>query len=131
MSGGEAGRPREADADRILRSISDARERAGIVIAYHHNHAFDQNFADILRDPLPEPPKWIKAWTYREVDAGADIVVLHGVPVVQRLEIYKGCPVFYDMGNLIFPLDVAWRQLFEAPNVYRSVVALVEYENTS
>ena len=49
-------------------------------------------------------PPWIKKWTHEEVDAGADIVVMHGAPLVQGVEIYHNRPIFYDLGNFIFNL---------------------------
>ena len=38
----------------------------------------------------------------REVDAGADIVVMHGAPLLHGVEIYRGRPIFYDLGNFIY-----------------------------
>lgn len=39
---------------------------------------------------------------HRAVDAGADIVIGHHPHVVQGVEIYKNCPIFYSLGNLVF-----------------------------
>ena len=36
------------------------------------------------------------------IDAGADIIIGHHPHVVQGLEIYKGRPIFYSLGNFIF-----------------------------
>lgn len=36
------------------------------------------------------------------VDLGADIVVSHHPHVIQPFEIYRGCPIFYSVGNLTF-----------------------------
>src|SRR5207237_1286328 len=82
-----------------------AHGQADLVIMYQHNHIFDKPFGAIFTEELPErlvPPPWIKKWTHEEIDAGADIVVMHGAPVVQGVEIYRGKPIFYDLGNFIF-----------------------------
>ncbi len=36
------------------------------------------------------------------IDSGADIVIGHHPHVVQGMEIYKNCPIFYSLGNFIF-----------------------------
>ena len=35
------------------------------------------------------------------IDAGADIVVGHGPHLLRGMEIYKGKPIFYSLGNFI------------------------------
>ena len=58
-------------------------ERADLVVVYQHNHVFGITFGTIMAEELPErlvPPSWLKAWAKAEVDAGADIVVMHGAP---------------------------------------------------
>jgi len=127
----EAGNvPNEEDAQRILQSIRDASKKADLVIAYQHNHIYDRPFQTTFAEELPDrlvPPDWIKKWTHREVDAGADIVVMHGAPLVQGVEIYHNKPIFYDLGNFIFNLPPTSTRL-EEPIVWESVVAYIEFE---
>jgi len=126
----DAGHPEAHAARRILDSIAAARENSDIVIAYHHNHEFDKNFVEILQHRLPErllPPRWMKAWVRRQIDAGADMVVLQGLPIATGLDFYKGRPIFYNMGNFMFQLDAAHKEIFPF-DVFQSVVARVEYE---
>jgi poly-gamma-glutamate synthesis protein (capsule biosynthesis protein) len=40
------------------------------------------------------------------IDAGADMVVAHGPHVLRGIEVYKGKPIFYSMGNFIFENDL-------------------------
>ncbi|MBI2864594.1 MAG: CapA family protein [Chloroflexi bacterium] len=126
-----AGRPNEEVARLTLRSISEAAKHADLVIACHHNHAFDKEFVTMMKERLPErlvPPNWMKRWAHAEIDAGADIVVSHGAPLVQGVEIYRGRPIFYDMGNFIFQLPLAIDPLeYFEPNVWESVVAHVSF----
>jgi poly-gamma-glutamate capsule biosynthesis protein CapA/YwtB (metallophosphatase superfamily) len=123
--------PNPEDKQRILQSIRDARQHADLVIVYEHNHVFrNRPFASILNEELPErlgPADWLKKWTHEEVDAGADIVVMHGVPVVHGVEIYHNRPIFFDLGNFIFNVPPVDTQL-EEPVFWESVIAHVEFQ---
>jgi poly-gamma-glutamate synthesis protein (capsule biosynthesis protein) len=122
--------PSAEDAQRILQSIRDASKRADLVIVYQHNHIYDKPFKTMMAEELPDrlvPPDWIKKWTHREIDAGADIVVMHGAPLVQGVEIYRNRPIFYDLGNFIFNLRPTNTRLDE-PIIWESVVAYVRFQ---
>ncbi len=119
----------EEDAQRILQSIRTAHQQADLVIVYQHNHIYDKPFGTIMSEELPErlvPAPWIEKWTHEEVDAGADIVVMHGAPLVQGVEIYHRRPIFYDMGNFIFNLPPT--SGLDEPIIWESVVAYLEYQ---
>jgi len=123
--------PNPEDKRRILQSIRDAHQHADLVIVYEHNHVFlNRPFGDLLFEELPErlaPPDWLKKWTREEIDAGADIILMHGAPLLHGVEIYRGRPIFYDLGNFIFnapPVDI---QLDE-PIMWESVVAHVQFQ---
>jgi poly-gamma-glutamate capsule biosynthesis protein CapA/YwtB (metallophosphatase superfamily) len=123
--------PNPEDKQRILQNIRDARQRADLVIVYEHNHVFlNRPFGALFLEELPErlaPADWLKKWTHEEIDAGADIIVMHGAPLIHGVEIYHNRPIFFDLGNFIFnvpPVDV---QLDE-PIIWESVVAHVEFQ---
>ena len=119
----------EEDAQRILQSIRTAHQQADLVIVYQHNHIYDKPFGTIMSEELPErlvPAPWIEKWTHEEVDAGADVVVMHGAPLVQGVEIYHRRPIFYDMGNFIFNLPPT--SGLDEPIIWESVVAHLEYQ---
>jgi poly-gamma-glutamate capsule biosynthesis protein CapA/YwtB (metallophosphatase superfamily) len=127
----EAGKPNAEDTSRILASIREAKTKADLVIVYEHNHVFPEPFQIMMLEELPDrlrPPDWLKKWTHDEVDAGADIVVMHGAPLLHGVEIYHGRPIFFDLGNFIFqapPIDV----LLDEPINWESVVAYVDFQN--
>ena len=125
--------PNQEDAQRILQSIRTASMRADLVIVYQHNHVFDIPFRTIMLEELPErlvPPDWLKKWTHDEIDAGADIVVMHGAPLLHGVEIYRGKPIFYDLGNFIFQAPPTTIMLDE-PIIWESAVASVEFRGKS
>ncbi|MER8923834.1 CapA family protein [Mesorhizobium sp. M0802] len=43
------------------------------------------------------------------IDAGANLFVSHGAPVLQAVEIYNGAPIFYGLGNFLFHVHPAPR----------------------
>src|SRR6266581_3822578 len=123
--------PNAEDKQRILGSIREARQHADFVVVYEHNHVFlNRPFGALFSEELPErlaPADWLKKWTHEEIDAGADIIVMHGAPLIHGVEIYHNRPIFYDLGNFIFnvpPVDI---QLDE-PIFWESVVAHVEFQ---
>jgi poly-gamma-glutamate capsule biosynthesis protein CapA/YwtB (metallophosphatase superfamily) len=131
LPGAPANTPNHEDAQRILQSIRDARQHADLVIVYQHNHVFsNHSFSTVFTEGLPErlaPNDWLKKWTHAEVDAGADIVVMHGAPLLHGVEIYRGRPIFYDLGNFIYNLTPTLTYIDEPMN-WESAVAYVEFQ---
>lgn len=118
------------DSKRILASIREARQHASLVIVYQHNHVFENHsFATIFTEGMPErltPADWLRKWTHAEVDAGADIIVMHGAPILHGVEIYKGAPIFYDLGNFIYNVP-PWLSYIHEPISWESAVAYLQY----
>ncbi len=131
LPGAPANTPNPADARRILQSIRDARQRADVVIVYQHNHVFaNRSFSTIFTEGMPErlaPNPWLTQWTHDEIDAGADIIVMHGAPLLHGVEIYRGRPIFYDLGNFIYNLPATLTYIDE-PMSWESVVASVQFD---
>jgi hypothetical protein len=63
------------------------------------------------------PTQHVTDLAHALVDAGADVVIGDGPHLLQGIEIYKGCPIFYSLGNFfyqsetikIFPPDMYLR----------------------
>jgi len=101
------------DLGRILAAIAEAAGHAEIVLAYHHNHILDEGGHRI--------PQWQCDFARRCIDAGAALYVSHGAPRLHGIEIYRGRPIFYDLGNLIFQTATAEGHYDD--QVWQSVVA--------
>jgi len=131
LPGASGNTPNPGDSQRILQSIRDARQHADLVIVYQHNHVFsNHSFATIFTEGLDErlaPNDWLKKWTHAEVDAGADIIVMHGAPLLHGVEIYHGRPIFYDLGNFIYNVPPTLTYIDEPIN-WESVVASVQFQ---
>ncbi len=134
LPGAPGNTPNQEDSQRILQSIRDARQHADLVIVYQHNHVFgNHSFTTIFTEGMQErlaPNDWLKKWTHAEVDAGADIVVMHGAPLLHGVEIYHGRPIFYDLGNFIYNVPPTLTYIDEPMN-WESAVAYVQFQGPS
>jgi len=123
--------PYPEDAERILKNIREAKSRADLVIVYQHNHVFsNRSFTTIFTYGMAErlaPNAWLKKWVHAEIDAGADIVVMHGAPLLHGVEFYRERPIFYDLGNFIYNVPPTLTYIHEPMN-FQSVVAHLEYQ---
>lgn len=85
--------PRSADVARILESIQAARPEARVVIASIHTHE--------ARGRLEEPDPFLPPFARACLDAGADVFLATGPHVPRGLEIHRGKPIFYSLGNFL------------------------------
>jgi poly-gamma-glutamate synthesis protein (capsule biosynthesis protein) len=107
-----------ADLTRNLLAIKDAARDGALVIAYLHHHHWASVWSDV--------PDWVGAIARNCIDAGAAMFVSHGAPVLQPLEIYKGRPIFYSLGNFIFHVR-SEKSPWRAREVWESVVGLCSF----
>ena len=131
LPGAPPNTPYAEDAERILHNIRQARQNADLVIVYQHNHVFgNRSFTTIFTEGMAErlaPNDWLKKWVRAEVDAGADIVVMHGAPLLHGIEFYRGKPIFYDLGNFIYNVPPSLTYIHEPIN-FESAVVYLEYQ---
>lgn len=52
----------------------------------------------------------MRATAHQVIDAGADAYIGHGPQVIRGIEIYKGKPIFYSLGNFVFQSTLTRRQ---------------------
>lgn len=83
----------ERDQDRILRSIRNAARQADYVIVHSHSH-------DMAGPGEAAPaPAHLREFVKKCIDAGADVFAVSGPHRLRGIEIYKGKPIFYSLGN--------------------------------
>lgn len=78
------------DLEEITAQVRDAKRQANWVIVSSHTHQGGEDAADFLVQ-----------FTHAVIDAGADVFVGHGPHVVRGIEIYKGKPIFYSLGDFL------------------------------
>ncbi len=93
--------PNKEDVTEIARVVRSAKGLADIVIVSLHCHEAGANRS--------LPADFISAFAHAVVDAGADVFVGHGPHVLRGIEIYKGKPIFYSLGNFIFQNETVLR----------------------
>ncbi|MCK1546523.1 CapA family protein [Bradyrhizobium sp. 179] len=86
--------PDPRDADDILRNVRRGKQFADFCLVTNHGHE-PGNWCQ-------EPPDYEQAFAHRLIDAGADAYIVHGPHQLRGIEIYKGRPIFYSVGNFTF-----------------------------
>ncbi len=82
--------------------VSNASRQADYTIVSSHTHEGGAN--------RYAPPAFFVAFAHKMVDAGADVVTASGPHVLRGIEIYKGKPIFYSLGDFIFQNETLLRQ---------------------
>jgi poly-gamma-glutamate capsule biosynthesis protein CapA/YwtB (metallophosphatase superfamily) len=86
--------PHKEDLEEIATVVKNASRLADYVIVTIHAHEGDRN--------LFVPAQFLVTFARAMVDAGADVFVGHGPHVLRGVEIYKGKPILYSLGDFIF-----------------------------
>jgi len=91
------------DLREILRSVRNGKQYADYMVATIHTH--DLNSALVKQHMGEEPPDFLIDLAHKAIDNGADIWVGHGIHLIRGIEIYKGKPIFYGLGEFIRMMD--------------------------
>jgi len=97
----------QRDAEENLRWIREAKRQSDWVIFSFHNHEFGNAGRLTARTniDLEEPADFVPDFARAAIDAGADIVAGHGPHLTLGIEIYKGKPILYSLGNFVLQND--------------------------
>ena len=87
--------PNKVDMDRVLKAIYEARGMSDYVVVSMHSHEVGGNSKE-------NPGDFYVEFAHKCIDAGATAVLGHGPHIIRPMEIYKGKPIFYCMGNFVF-----------------------------
>ncbi len=80
-----------------LASIREGKKHSNFLIATIHTHE-PGNWSQ-------QPPHFLIDLAHQSIDAGADEFVGHGPHQLRGIEIYKGKPIFYSLGNFLFEVE--------------------------
>jgi poly-gamma-glutamate capsule biosynthesis protein CapA/YwtB (metallophosphatase superfamily) len=86
--------PDPSDLEYILANIREAKEDSNFVAVSIHCHQ--------PGDWSTEPADFLITLAHAAIDNGADIFFSHGPHQMRGIEIYKGKPIFYSLGNFFF-----------------------------
>lgn len=107
----------QADMERTLRGIATTAREARRVMVYVHHHQWEPDWEIV--------PAWFREFAHHCVDAGASLVVSHGVPMLQGIEIHRGAPIFYGLGNFIF--HTFQPRKYTDERIWQSVIARIAF----
>jgi poly-gamma-glutamate synthesis protein (capsule biosynthesis protein) len=111
-SSGTRTTPNAEDTAEIGAVVRGAAKLADIVIVTIHAH-------EAGRGGNGTPADFLPIFARAMVDAGADLFVGHGPHVLRGIEIYKGKPIFYSLGDFIFQNETLLRLPAENYQTYR------------
>ncbi|BCG83339.1 CapA family protein [Mesorhizobium sp. 113-3-3] len=83
--------PNSCDVADILRNVRRGKQMSDFCIVTNHEH-----------EPgvwSQEPPDYEQSFARKLIDAGADAYIVHGPHQLRGIEIYKGRPILYSLGN--------------------------------
>jgi poly-gamma-glutamate synthesis protein (capsule biosynthesis protein) len=83
-----------ADVKAVLRSIRLGKQFADLLVLNVHTHDEGPDAAT--------PPRCLVDLARAAVDAGADVVACHGVHRLAGIELHRGSPILYGLGNFAF-----------------------------
>lgn len=92
---GKFSRCNETDMQRTETAIREAKKTHDYIVCSIHSHQFP------AREEY-EVDYYVEEFAHRCIDAGADGVVGTGNHLLKGIEIYKGKPIFYCLGNFLF-----------------------------
>lgn len=98
-AGGIITTARPGDVARVVAAISEGLRQADRVVISLHAHeqlGEDKNIA----------AEFVETFCRACIDAGAHAVIGHGPHVLRGIEIYRGRPIFYSLGNFIFQNEI-------------------------
>ncbi len=114
--------PLESDVKAMEDDIILARRRADLLLVSLHNHDVTHHRAYGIQDQTPPNDEIM---FHRAIETGADMVLGTGPHVLRGIEIYKGRPIFYSLGDFIYqyrtpdkiPVDLIHQRDTEMPVV--------------
>jgi poly-gamma-glutamate synthesis protein (capsule biosynthesis protein) len=146
--GGSAYQLDAVDLSENVASMREAKKHCDLLIATIHSHE-PGNWSQ-------QPPDFLIELAHHSIDAGADEFVGHGPHQLRGIEIYKGRPIFYSLGNFIFEVEkqtpvpvemyealkldplktsdaeldgIFVKRFLDSPIWYQSVVAVTRFEH--
>ncbi|MGI6538155.1 MAG: CapA family protein [Caldicoprobacterales bacterium] len=84
----------QKDMQRVEKAIYEAQLQADYIIISVHSH-------EIQGTKKETPDDFLVEFAHRCIDKGAHAVIGHGPHLLRPIEIYKGRPIFYSLGDFV------------------------------
>jgi len=97
--------PVEEDVTDIAGVVNNASRLADYMLVSLHAHEG--------AGPATVPAEFLVTFAHAMIDAGADLVVGHGPHMLRGIEIYRGKPIFYSLGDFMYQTETTLRHPYE------------------
>jgi poly-gamma-glutamate synthesis protein (capsule biosynthesis protein) len=94
--------PVAEDVEEIAAVVRNATRLADKVLVTIHAH-------EGMTGDRSRPAQFLVSFAHAMIDAGADVFAAHGPHVVRGIEVYKGKPILYSLGDFVFENDLVFR----------------------
>ncbi|MGZ2505264.1 poly-gamma-glutamate capsule biosynthesis protein CapA/YwtB (metallophosphatase superfamily) [Rhizobium beringeri] len=85
------------DVANIQRNVRRGKQFSDFCIITNHGH--EPDWSELVSQ---EPADFEQSFARKMIDAGADAYIGHGPHLLRGIEIYKGRPILYSLGNFFF-----------------------------
>jgi poly-gamma-glutamate capsule biosynthesis protein CapA/YwtB (metallophosphatase superfamily) len=93
----------EVDFSAILKAIRQGKEHSDFLLVTIHSHEpADTTSPEAKNDFADTPAEFVHTLAKAAIDAGADAFVTTGIHHLGPIEIYKGRPIFYGLGDFFW-----------------------------
>jgi poly-gamma-glutamate capsule biosynthesis protein CapA/YwtB (metallophosphatase superfamily) len=91
------------DLEENLRQIREARRQADLVlVSLHSQDTIGRSWLQAKRvTEIEQQPDFVTEFAHAAIDAGADLIAVHGPHMFMGVEVYRGKPIFYSLGNFV------------------------------
>jgi len=103
--------PNKEDLQEIGDVVSNSSRLADYTIVSFHGHESNKDRSN--------PAQFLIKFCRAMIDSGADVCVGHGPHVLRGIEIYKGKPIFYSVGDFMFQNETLLRLPYENYEYYK------------
>jgi poly-gamma-glutamate capsule biosynthesis protein CapA/YwtB (metallophosphatase superfamily) len=95
------------DVEENLRQIREAKGQADcVIVSLHNQDTIGRSWLTATKSTdIVNQPDFVHDFAHASIDAGADLFAGHGPHMVMGVEVYKGKPIFYSLGNFCMQND--------------------------
>jgi len=104
--------PNQKDLDANALWVREAAMRADLVVASVHAHEQGET--------KEQPADFLRRYAHRMIDEGAAAVVGHGPHLLRGMEMYRGKPIFYSLGNFVGQNELTYKLPSDSYETFRT-----------
>ncbi|MBS0374560.1 MAG: CapA family protein [Proteobacteria bacterium] len=113
-----------ADVASFLRAVRGGKQSADLLVAAIHSHEPDNSAEPVATTERNDrPAAFLRELAHAAIDAGADAWLTTGIHHVGGIEVYRGRPIFYGLGDLFWTMGEPPPQPTDTTRAYAATLA--------